>query len=391
VKGQPDLLIELGLVLLVLSVMALGAARIGLSPVPLFLLAGVPMNSAFGPELEASAQFISSAAEIGAVLLLLTLGLEFSAPELTSSLKRHGRSGVVDFVLNAGPGAAAGVLLGLDVVGCIALAGITWTSSSGIVARLLQDLGRLGNRETPAVLSVLVIEDILMAAFLPLVAVLLAGGGPGDAALAVALSVGFVTVVLLLAPRVGGPLAWVLRTDDDEQELLRLLGITLVVAGITGYLDASAAVGAFLVGLAIPGRAAERARRVVAPLRDLFAAVFFLAFGLSIDPEGLLPALPAAAALAAVTIATKGVSGWYAAGVDGVGPRGRLRAGAVLIPRGEFSVVIAGLAVSAGYATIGEVTAAYVLILALAGPLLARWADPLGLRLQRRRTLAVPQ
>jgi CPA2 family monovalent cation:H+ antiporter-2 len=241
------------------------------------------------------------------------------------------------------------------------------------------------------VLSVLVIEDILMAAFLPLVAVLLAGGGPGDAALAVALSVGFVTVVLLLAPRVGGPLAWVLRTDDDEQELLRLLGITLVVAGITGYLDASAAVGAFLVGLAIPGRAAERARRVVAPLRDLFAAVFFLAFGLSIDPEGLLPALPAAAALAAVTIATKGVSGWYAAGVDGVGPRGRLRAGAVLIPRGEFSVVIAGLAVSAGYATIGEVTAAYVLILALAGPLLARWADPLGLRLQRRRTLAVPQ
>jgi CPA2 family monovalent cation:H+ antiporter-2 len=385
VKGQPDLLIELGLVLLVLSVLALGAARIGLSPVPLFLLAGVPMNSAFGPDLGASAQFISGAAEIGAVLLLLTLGLEFSAPELTSSMKRHSRSGLIDFALNAAPGAAFGVLLGLDVVGCIALAGITWTSSSGIVARLLQDLGRLGNRETPAVLSVLVIEDLLMAAFLPLVAVLLAGGGPGDAALAVAISVGFVSAVLLLAPRVGGPLAWLLRTDDDEQELLRLLGITLVVAGITGVLDASAAVGAFLVGLAIPGRAAERARRVVAPLRDLFAAVFFLAFGLSIDPEGLLPALPAALGLAAITIATKGMTGWYAARQEGVSLRGRLRAGAVLVPRGEFSVVIAGLAVTAGYSTIGELTAAYVLVLALAGPLLARWADSFGQRLQAAR------
>jgi monovalent cation:H+ antiporter-2, CPA2 family len=377
VKGQPELLVELGAVLLVLSVLALGAARIGLSPVPLFLLAGIPLNAGVGPDLTSS-PFIASAAEIGAVLLLLTLGLEFSAPELTASLKRHGPSGLVDLVLNAAPGAAAGVLLGLEPVGVLALAGVTWISSSGIVARLLSDLGRLGNRETPAVLSVLVIEDIGMAAFLPLVAVLLAGGGPGDAALAVGLAVGVVATVLVLARRVGGPLERLLRTDDDEQQLLRLLAITFLVAGITGLLEASAAVGAFLVGLAIPGRAAERARTVVAPLRDLFAAVFFLAFGLSIDPADLLPVLPVALALALVTALTKIASGGYAAKRDGVGVRGRLRAGTVLIPRGEFSVVIAGLAALGGYPEIAQITAAYVLALALIGPLAARAADPLG-------------
>lgn len=117
-------------------------------------------------------------AGIGVVLLLLTLGLQFSLTEFTASLRRHVPSAAVDLALNAAPGAVAGWLLGLDGIGILALAGATYISSSGIVARLLADLRRLGNRETPAILSVLVMEDFAMAAYLPLLAVL-ASGGPG--------------------------------------------------------------------------------------------------------------------------------------------------------------------------------------------------------------------
>jgi CPA2 family monovalent cation:H+ antiporter-2 len=85
-----------------------------------------------------------------------------------------------------------------------------------------------------------------------------------------------------------------LTLGDDEQLLLQVLGLTLLVAGFTQWLGASATVGAFLVGLAISDRGADRARIVLLPLRDLFAAAFFLAFGLSTDPADVLPALPAA-------------------------------------------------------------------------------------------------
>jgi CPA2 family monovalent cation:H+ antiporter-2 len=154
-----------------------------------------------------------------------------------------------------------------------------------------------------------------------------------------------------------------------------VLGITLVVAGLTTMLDASAAVGAFVVGLALTGAAAERSRELLSPLRDLFAAVFFVSFGLSVDPGTLPPVLLGAVALAAITLVTKVITGWYAAGRDGAGPRGRMRAGFVLAARGEFAVVIAGLAVAAGYEDIGPLTAAYVLILAVVTPILARFAD----------------
>ena len=163
-----------------------------------------------------------------------------------------------------------------------------------------------------------------------------------------------------------------------------MLGITLLVAGLAQWLGASAAVGAFLVGLALSGRTADRAREVLRPLRDLFAAAFFLAFGLATDTTAVLPALPAALLLALVTGVSKVGTGWYAARRDGVGPRGRLRAGTALVARGEFSVVIAGLAVIAGAPGIGPLVSAYVLVLAVAGPLLTRYADALGNRLVTR-------
>lgn len=154
-------------------------------------------------------------------------------------------------------------------------------------------------------LAVLVLEDVAMALFLPLLVVALAGGGPVRAAGGIALALATVALVLLAAQRHGHRLGRLLAHPDDEQVLLRLLGLTLLVAGLTQALGASAAVGAFLVGIAVPPSFAERARAILSPLRDLFAATFFVAFGLATDPGEVLPVLPAVVVLAAVTTLTK--------------------------------------------------------------------------------------
>ncbi|WP_306233760.1 cation:proton antiporter [Agrococcus beijingensis] len=370
------LLLELGAVVLGVSLLGLLAHRIGISPVPFMLLAGLALGSGGVVDITHALPFIGPAAEIGVLLLLLMLGLEFTAEELGQSLARHGRSGLVDFGLNAGAGFLIGLALGMPLPACLALAGITWVSSSGIVARLLDDLGRLGNRETPAVLSLLVIEDIAMALFLPVLIAVLTGAEWWQALGAVALAMGAVASILIASRRASAPLGRLLSHPSDEQVLLRLLGITLIVAGLTQLLGASAAVGAFLVGIAVPPSIARRARSILSPLRDLFAAIFFFSFGLPIVPAELLPVLPAALLLAVVTTATKLGTGWIAAARDGVQRRGRLRAGAALVPRGEFSIVIAALAVGAGYPEVGAVAACYVLLTAIGGPVLARWIVP---------------
>ncbi|HYH24744.1 MAG TPA: cation:proton antiporter [Blastococcus sp.] len=375
------LLLELGLLFLGLSALGLLARRVGLSPVPFILLAALALGEGGLVQVENAAPFLEAAAEIGVVLLLLTLGLEFSATELFASFRRHAPSGLVDLVLNGPPGFVAGLLLGLPWQGALALGGVTYISSSGIIARLLGDLGRLANRETPAVLSVLVLEDLAMALFLPLLVVALAGEGPAQAAGGIALAVGAVLLVLVAAQRHGHRLGRLLTHDDDEQVMLRLIGLTLLVAGAAQAMGASAAVGAFLVGLALPASFAERARAILGPLRDMFAATFFVAFGLATDPGAILPVLPAALALAAVTTVTKIGTGWFAAKRDGVAVPGRLRAGTALVARGEFSIVIAGLAVAAGLPAVGPVATGYVLVLAVTGPVLTRFVEPLSARL----------
>ncbi|MFI7443966.1 cation:proton antiporter [Nonomuraea indica] len=373
------LLLELGLVLAVLSLLGTLARRLTLSPIPLYLLVGLALGEGSVLPLPAAGEFVGAAATIGLVLLLLALGLEFSIAEFTVGMRRHVPSAGVDFVLNALPGAAAGLLLGLDAVGVLALAGATFVSSSGIIARLLADLRRLGNRETSAVLSVLVLEDFAMAAFLPVLAVLASGGTWWQAVAGVLIAVGAVLAAFVASYRWGHHIGRLVSHPDAEQLMLRLLGITLVVAALAEYVHASAAVGAFLVGLTLTGETAERGRAVIAPLRDLFAAVFFVAIGLSVDPAELPPVLPAALALAVVTAFTKVLTGRYAASRDGVGRRGRLRAGTALIARGEFSIVIVGLA-GVGQPILAPLVAAYVFLLATAGPFITRFTGTTPVR-----------
>jgi CPA2 family monovalent cation:H+ antiporter-2 len=386
-------LLELGGVILGLGILGRLAGRLGLSAIPLYLLAGLAFGEGGLLPLVTAQEFIEVGAEVGVILLLLLLGLEYSASELTANLRAHAPAGLVDLVLNLTPGVAAGLLLGWSPLAAVVLGGVTYVTSSGIVAKVLEELGRIGNRETPVVLSILVVEDLAMAAYLPLVSGLLLGGGLLASALPVGIALASVALVLLVAVRYGETLSRLVFSPSDEVLLLVILGVALEVAGIAQQLNVSAAVGAFLVGIALSGEAAEAAHGLLAPLRDLFAAVFFVFFGLQTDPGSIPPVALAAVALALVTAATKVATGWWAARRAGVGTRGRWRAGTVLVARGEFSIVIAGLAVSAGAEpTLGPLAATYVLILAVLGPLLARFIEPMVARaprpLRRRRPAA---
>lgn len=371
-------LLELGAVFFGLGLLGRLAQRIALSPIPLYLLGGLAFGAGGIIPLGDIGDFTSLAGEVGVVLLLLLLGLEYSAVELVTGLKRSWTAGIVDIVLNAAPGVAVALILGWGVVGAMVLGGVTYISSSGIVAKVLSDLGRLGNRETPVVLSVLVFEDLVMALYLPILTALLLGVTLWGGVSAVAVSLAVISVVLVVALRYGRYVSAVVDSDDREVFLLKVLGAALLVAGFAQAMQVSAAVGAFLLGIAISGSTAENATKLLEPLRDLFAAVFFVVFGLSTDPRAIPPVLGWALVLAVSTTATKYATGWWAAKRARIGRMGRARAGAALIARGEFSIVIAGLAV--GYAAVpAELSAlatAYVLIMAVLGPIAARYVEP---------------
>jgi CPA2 family monovalent cation:H+ antiporter-2 len=372
------LLIELGVVILGLGLLGALALRAGISPIPLYLLAGLAFGDGGVLPLGASAEFISAGAEIGVVLLLFTLGLEYTAGELVTNLRTSGPAGMLDLVLNATPGIVAGLLLGWGPVGALVLGGVTYISSSGIIAKLLGDLGWLGNRETPVVLSLLVFEDLAMALYLPILTTVLAGVAVATGAVTVVVAVTAVALVLFVALRYGRAVESFVTSPSDEVLVLKVLGLILLVAGLAQQLQASAAVGAFLVGIALSGPLADSARALLSPLRDLFAAVFFVFFGLQIDPASLWPMAGAAGLLAVAGALSKLATGYLAARWAGMGRLGRARAGVALMARGEFSIVIAGLAVAAGVdGRVGALAAGYVLLLAVAGPMAARVVEPL--------------
>jgi CPA2 family monovalent cation:H+ antiporter-2 len=201
----------------------------------------------------------------------------------------------------------------------------------------------------------------------------------------VGISLAVVSLVLVVALRHGHHVSKAVHSENSEVFLLNLLGAALLVAGLAAAMQVSAAVGAFMLGIAISGATAHSATRILEPLRDLFAAIFFVVFGLNTDPRSIPPVLGWALLLALVTAATKLVTGFWAAKRAGIGIPGRFRAGAALIARGEFSIVIAGLAVASGVVPqeLAALATAYVLIMAIVGPLAARFVEPL-VRLFRR-------
>jgi len=368
--------IELGLAVIGLALLARLASRWGFSAIPLYLLAGLSFGNGGLMPLNFSEDFIHVGAEIGVLLLLFMLGLEYTGSELKESLRRGLPAGLVDLLLNFPPGLICGFILGWQPLASILLGGVTYISSSGVIAKVLNELGRMNKPETSVILSILVIEDLAMAVYLPLVAVLLIGQSWLSGLISILIALVTVSVVLFVAVRYGENISHNISHESNEIILLTTFGMILLIAGIAQRLQVSAAIGAFLVGIAISGPIAERAHDVISPLRDLFAATFFFFFGLQIDPATLPPVIVLAVILGLITALTKILAGWWGARRAGIDKAGQLRAGSALVARGEFSIVIAGLGVNAGLdAGLGPLATAYVLFMVLLGPILSRFVS----------------
>jgi CPA2 family monovalent cation:H+ antiporter-2 len=370
------LFLELGGIVLGLALLGRLAARFGFSPIPLYLIGGLAIGEGGVAPIVTSEEFIETGAELGVILLLLMLGLEFTGRELLASVRSTAPVGFTDLAVNAAPGLIGGLALGLGPTGALFLGGVTYISSSGVIAKLITDLGWLANRETPAVLSLLVFEDLAMAVLLPVLGAIAIGGEFSGVVLSAAAALVAVALILAIGARHGDRVSRAMFSSTDEVNLLTLLGITLLVAGAAERLSVSAAVGAFLVGIGVSGEAVGRARTLLAPLRDLFAAVFFVFFGIQTDPRALPPIALAVLVIALTSSATKLLVGGWAGARVGAGKAARLRAGVLLVARGEFSIVIAGLGLTAGVdERLGVLAVGYVLVTAVIGPVAAKIVD----------------
>ncbi|GAP56397.1 K(+)/H(+) antiporter YhaU [Arthrobacter sp. Hiyo6] len=214
-----------------------------MSPIPFYLVGGLFFGAGGLIKLDGTHEFAHLSGEIGVILLLLMLGLEYTAAELVTGLRRSWQAGVLDLVLNFLPGAGLAVMLGWGLVGAMVMGGVTYISSSGIAAKVITDLGRIGNRETPAILSILVFEDLAMAIYLPILTAMLAGVSFLGGFQTVGISLAVVTLVLIVALRHGHHVSKAVHSENSEVFLLNLLG-ALLVAGLAAALQVSAAVGA---------------------------------------------------------------------------------------------------------------------------------------------------
>ena len=366
-------LAEIGMMLLALGIFAYLAVRLKISVVPIYLAVGLALGNGGIAPLAFSEDFLSIGAQLGAILLLLMLGLEHSGPNLVEGFLERKSTGIIDIAVNGIPGAIVGFLLGWGPIGALALGGITYVSSSGIAVQMLKEFGWNRSEISRRVTTVLVVEDLALAPYLPLLATLVAGLGVLAGVISVAVALVVTAVALVISFQGKNAFSRILNTNSQGALLLTVFGAALMAAGFSEMVGFSSAVAAFLVGLILTGEVAEAVRIRLSPLRDLFAAIFFVFFGLSVNPADIPEVLPLAFLLAVLGIAGKMFVGWFIArGMSD--PRAWMRAGAFLVPRGEFSILIAALAASTLFGPfLQALTMAYVFITSLAASLLLRF------------------
>ncbi|MEV5884710.1 cation:proton antiporter [Streptomyces sp. NPDC052020] len=373
--GHADTLLAMGGAFLAAAFLARLGRRIGLPTIPLFMLAGILLGPHTpGLVLVADAHDFEMLSALGLVLLLFYLGLEFHLDDLRSGGRRLAAAGGVYLLLNVGAGLAFGCVLGWGVREALVLAGVLGISSSAIVTKILIDLGRISRPETRLILGVIVVEDIFLALYLAALQPVVGGAeGVAEVVVQTAKAFGFL-LLLAAAARYGTRLVGrLIATRDDELLVISFLGAAVLVAGVSELLGVADAIGAFMVGLILAGTpSGPRIRELVHPLRDAFAAIFFFAFGLAIDPGALASVAVPVAAAAALTVVMNVAAGLCVARLYRYGPGPAADIATTLVARGEFALILAAMAASAGLDDrLAPFVAGYVLVLAVLGPVVA--------------------
>ena len=336
---------DLAVTVVVLGVLGFIASRFGLSAIPAYLLAGLLLgpNEPEILSLIEPSEVTSFVAELGIVFLLFFLGLEFTLDRILRSGRHVVTGGMVDLVVNAGLGLIVGLAAFGPSFGALILAAAIYVSSSAVTVKGLIDFRRLADDETDLVLAILVFEDLAIAFVLGL-----AGGGGGELT-------STLVVVLKALLFVTGSLAasrWLAHSFDRlldrlprEFFLLATFAFLIGMAALADALGLSEAIGALMAGVVLAGTGAraEIEERFFS-FRDLFGALFFFVFGLSIDVAALGSVWWILILAVALTVVGKASGGYVAGFVGGFTRRQSLNAGLALVAHGEFTIVLAQLA-----------------------------------------------
>jgi CPA2 family monovalent cation:H+ antiporter-2 len=383
-----EFLLEAGVILGVLAAAAWLFLGLRQSTIPAFIVVGMVLQRWVG-----ESEMVEALGTLGVVLLLFFMGLEFSLGTLLRNRRVIVRTGAIDLLVSFPVGLAAGLALGVGWTGALLLAGGFYISSSAIIAKSVIEMRRAADPETSVALGILVFEDLFIALFLAVLsgAVLVADPSVEAAGLGIARALAFFGVVLLVALRAQPLLDRIFDRDNDDLFLLLVGSLVLLLSWAALAAGLSEAIGAFLAGLMLAEtEQKERAERLFAPLQGLFAAIFFLAFGLSIDLASFATVWPYAVPLVLLAVAVKLAGGWLAGQRSELSRRGSLALGMMLIARGEFSIILAGIAMNVGLEQVGALLALTVLALSVIGtvamqfsPEVTRWMFPR----RRQRTL----
>jgi CPA2 family monovalent cation:H+ antiporter-2 len=377
----------------VLLVVAYGLGRlgklVGLPSIPIYMIVGLlasPYTGWF--PLDFQSADIELIAIFGLILLLFSLGLEFDQEAFFSDAGKLLVSGGSYVLLNMGIGFAFGMMVGWGTREALVIAGMTGTSSSAIITKLLIELRRLPNRETPMILGVTVVGDIFIAIYLAIVSVVLSGKTEVWP-IVLQLSIAFLFLVVMFSVARWGArvVSRLMRTKDDELFTILFFGLAVLFAGIGEIIGVTDAIGAFLIGVVL-GASTFRGRivRVAVPLRDVFGAFFFLNFGLALHVVDFGSVADIVLIAVVMTFALNILSGMFLAWLNKMGVVEGINAAAILVNRGEFTLILATLSIGAGLDhRLQPFAGLYVLIMAILGPLFAANSERIGARLRRRR------
>lgn len=376
------LVLQVGTALVLVAIAAITANKLKFSIIPFLIVLGMlvgphaPTIGIIDLTFIESKEIIQFLGRIGVLFLLFYLGLEFSVGKLLKSGRNIVVGGSIYVTFNFVLGLLYGFLVGLPWMETLIIAGLVSVSSSAIVAKVLVDLKRTANPETELILGIILFDDIFLALFLTTMSGVLLAGSTSVLGIitSVLISVGYMLLFFLIA-RKGAPLLnkW-LNIKSDEIFIIVIFATLFFVAGFSETLHVAEAIGALLLGLVFSETDyRDRIEHMVVPFRDFFGAIFFFSFGLSIDPSTLAGAFWLALGAAVLTIAGNFAAGMISGRKAGLSHKASTNIGLTIIARGEFSIIVANLGITAGLNPIlTPFTALYVLILAVAGPLLAK-------------------
>ena len=381
-------LAELAVTVALLGGLGLVAARVGLSAIPAYLLAGLLLgpNEPKVLSLIQPSEVTDFVAEIGLLFLLFFLGLEFSLERVLRSGRHVAGGGAVDFAVNGLLGLAVGLVAFGPSFAALVLAACVYVSSSAIAVKGLIDLRRLADDETDLVLAILVFVDLVVAVVLGLVA---AGGASiGGTAGVVAKAAAFIGLGLLASRWLSRPIDRLLGRLQLEFFLLAVFGFLVAMSAVAKELGISEAIGALMAGVVLAETGARReVEERFFSFRDVFAALFFFVFGLSIDLGALDTVWWIVLTATLATVLGKTTTGLVAGRLGALTQRQSLNAGAALVAHGEFTVVLAQVAAGNAALAVSDrddlvaFAGLYVLVTATVGVVLMKESKRLGRRL----------